>query len=195
MITPLRVILVAALLGIGTAVVISLQAPPLPPEEALTPQPGSAAAAADASAPDQPLGPPSPNQAPSTQPAFKLADGTTVKTASGLTIIQVKEGSGLAAKAGDVVDIHYIGRLYDTGMQFDNSYDRGKPLEITLTSAPGGGIPGFVEGVIGMRVGEKRQLIIPGDLAYGPRGVPQAKIPPNATLVFDVELMSIPGAK
>jgi FKBP-type peptidyl-prolyl cis-trans isomerase len=107
------------------------------------------------------------------------------KTASGLMYVILKEGDGPSPKPTDTVQVHYTGTFLD-GKKFDSSVDRGKPYEFSLR---GGVIQGWLEGVALMKVGEKRKLIIPPDLAYGPRG--RGQIPPNATLVFDIELLSI----
>ena len=96
-------------------------------------------------------------------------------------------GSGAPAAAGDTLTVHYIGTL-ENGQVFDNSYTRGEPFLFVLGA--GRVIRGWDLGVVGMRVGGKRRLIIPPDLAYGPQGSPPS-IPPNATLVFVVDLQSI----
>jgi len=108
------------------------------------------------------------------------------KSSSGLMYVDLKEGDGATPKATDNVDVHYTGWLVD-GTKFDSSVDRGQPFTFNLG---GGVIKGWLEGVASMKVGGKRKLIIPGDLAYGKRGAPP-KIPPDATLVFDVELLAI----
>lgn len=110
-----------------------------------------------------------------------------VTTPSGLKYEDVKVGDGAEAKAGDLVRVHYTGTLED-GKKFDSSVDHGKPFEFPLGA--GRVIKGWDEGVAGMKVGGKRKLTIPPDLGYGSRGAPPA-IPPNATLLFDVELLEI----
>ena len=107
--------------------------------------------------------------------------------AAGLGIRITTSGSGVAAKAGDVVSVHYTGTL-ENGTKFDSSVDRGEPFSFTL--GEGAVIAGWEQGVLGMQVGEKRQLNIPPELGYGSRGA-GAVIPPNATLLFDVELLAI----
>jgi FKBP-type peptidyl-prolyl cis-trans isomerase len=118
---------------------------------------------------------------PSTEP-------TSRTTASGLTIIDVKSGDGELAGAGDTVSVHYTGK-FSNGTKFDSSYDRNQPFEFVLGQHQV--IAGWDEGVAGMKVGGKRQLIIPPDLAYGPSGTPDGSIPPNSTLYFDVELLAV----
>ncbi len=113
--------------------------------------------------------------------------GQEQTTASGLRYIDYGGGSGPAAKAGDVVTVHYTGTL-ENGQKFDSSRDRNSPFEFHL--GRGQVIRGWDEGVAGMKVGDRRQLIIPSDLGYGSRGA-GGVIPPNATLIFDVELLGI----
>lgn len=123
--------------------------------------------------------------APPTAPAKTTGKGVT--TASGLKYWDLKKGSGAAAKSGDSVKVHYTGWLTD-GKKFDSSLDRGDPFVFKLGA--GMVIKGWDEGVAGMKVGGKRQLRIPAALGYGARGAGGA-IPPNADLVFDVELLGV----
>ncbi len=104
-----------------------------------------------------------------------------------LAIETLKAGQGAEAKAGDRVTVHYVGTLTD-GKKFDSSRDRGEGFRFTL--GRGDVIRGWDQGVAGMRIGELRKLTIPAQLGYGARGFPPV-IPPNATLVFEVELLSV----
>ena len=104
-----------------------------------------------------------------------------------LKIEVLEEGSGELADTGDTASVHYTGTLED-GTKFDSSLDRGVPFSFTLGS--GRVIAGWEQGVLGMKVGEKRKLIIVPELAYGETGAGNA-IPPNATLIFEVELLEI----
>ena len=99
----------------------------------------------------------------------------------------IVEGSGPAAKDGDRVSVQYVGALYD-GTEFDASWDRGQPFDVTI----GGGtvIKGWDEGLVGMKAGGRRELIIPPDLGYGSQGQPPT-IPGDATLIFIVDMLSI----
>lgn len=115
------------------------------------------------------------------------SDAAWRKTASGLEIQELKVGDGVEAKAGQTVKVHYTGWLLD-GSKFDSSVDSGKPFTFHLGA--GQVIQGWDEGVAGMKVGGKRKLRIPAQLGYGARGA-GADIPPNATLVFDVELLGV----
>lgn len=110
-----------------------------------------------------------------------------VTTPSGLKYIDLKEGTGATPKTGQTVVVHYIGTLED-GTKFDSSRDRGQPFSFKL--GVGQVIKGWDEGISTMKVGGRRQLIIPPELGYGARGA-GGVIPPNATLNFDVELLRI----
>ena len=114
-------------------------------------------------------------------------------TASGLRYRDLREGDGATAKEGDVVEVHYTGWLTD-GKQFDSSRSEGRKA-IKYPLSKDYFILGWVEGISGMRVGGHRKLVIPGELGYGDRGYTEAdgtqSIPPGATLVFQVELLSI----
>lgn len=123
-------------------------------------------------------------------PATQPAESEKVTCESGLVIVKTRQPSEQesGARAGDHIWVHYAGRL-ENGTEFDNSYSRGEPIDIDL--GRGQVIKGWDEGLVGMKIGEKRQLIIPAKLGYGERGAGGGKIPPNATLIFDVELMGI----
>ena len=110
-----------------------------------------------------------------------------MKTSSGLEYIEVEAGTGTQAEAGKTVSVHYTGKLQD-GKVFDSSISRGEP--ITFQLGKGNVIKGWDEGIALMKVGGKAQLIIPSQLGYGERGA-GGVIPPTATLVFDVELVSV----
>jgi FKBP-type peptidyl-prolyl cis-trans isomerase len=113
--------------------------------------------------------------------------GAPTKTASGLEYWDIKQGTGATAEKGQTVKVHYTGWFTD-GKKFDSSVDRGEPFTFKLGN--GDVIKGWDEGVAGMKIGGKRQLRVPPDLAYGQRGYPGA-IPPNSTLIFDVELLGV----
>jgi FKBP-type peptidyl-prolyl cis-trans isomerase FkpA len=123
----------------------------------------------------------------------KTTDGPTkvtgdpVKTATGLEYWDIKVGTGAEAKAGHKVKVNYTGWLTN-GKKFDSSVGKA-PFEFTLGASQV--IKGWDEGVAGMKIGGKRQLKIPAELAYGSRGVGNGLIPPNSTLIFDVELLGV----
>ena len=114
-------------------------------------------------------------------------------TASGLQIADTKAGTGASPRTGQICVMHYTGWLYQNGAKgakFDSSVDRGQPFEFPIGT--GRVIKGWDEGVASMKVGGKRTLIIPPDLGYGARGA-GGVIPPNATLIFEVELLGVKG--
>ena len=110
---------------------------------------------------------------------------------NGLKFAILKPGKGKVAQHGNV-EVHYTGWLQRGGKKFDSSLDRGQPFKFEL--GHGEVIKGWDQGVKGMKEGERRQLVIPAALGYGPKGTPDGVIPPNATLVFEVELLKVlPG--
>jgi peptidylprolyl isomerase len=134
-----------------------------------------------------------PNVSP-TNDGNKMTENTEktdniVTTDSGLKYVELKEGDGATPKTGQTVVVHYTGTLED-GTKFDSSRDRNSPFQFRI--GVGQVIKGWDEGVGTMKVGDRRQLIIPPDLGYGARGA-GGVIPPNATLIFDVELLNISG--
>jgi peptidylprolyl isomerase len=111
-----------------------------------------------------------------------------ITTPSGLSYEDIKIGEGASPEKGQTVTVHYTGWLEENDQKFDSSVDRGTPFTFIL--GKGQVISGWDEGVASMKVGGKRKLTIPAHLAYGARGAPGA-IPPNATIVFDVELLGV----
>ena len=121
--------------------------------------------------------------------AFSLqaiaAEPKEEKTASGIVITKIREGTGASPKATDTVKVHYRGTLVN-GKEFDSSYGRGQPTSFPLNRV----IPCWTEGVQTIKVGGKSKLVCPSNLAYGSRGIP-GTIPPDSPLVFEVELLEI----
>jgi peptidylprolyl isomerase len=123
--------------------------------------------------------------APTTKPVVKPPKGAPPKQ---LEIRDLVEGSGDEAQAGDEVTVDYVGVNYKSGKQFDASWDRNEPFPFTLGN--GEVIPGWDQGIEGMKVGGRRELIIPPELGYGATGYPP-EIPPNETLIFVVDLREV----
>jgi peptidylprolyl isomerase len=126
-----------------------------------------------------------------TMSAGSAMAGKMITTPSGLTYEEVKAGNGVTAQSGKTVSVHYTGWLDEAGKKgkkFDSSLDRGQPFTFALGA--GMVIKGWDEGVAGMKVGGKRTLHIPAALGYGSRGMGSV-IPPNANLIFDVELLEV----
>jgi FKBP-type peptidyl-prolyl cis-trans isomerase FkpA len=148
---------------------------------------GCAYAEQETTTPTETTTQPAPEPVPATEPAAPTP-------APQVTITDIKIGSGAEAADGVKIAVHYTGWLFDAkapkyhGKKFDSSYDRGTP--ITLHLGEHRVIAGWEQGLLGMKVGGKRTLIIPGELAYGARGA-AGVIPPNATLVFDVNLVAV----
>ncbi len=130
--------------------------------------------------------------APATPPAqetptpAETKEKTVITTDSGLKYVDLVEGTGASPELGKKVTVHYTGTL-ENGKKFDSSVDRGQPFSFTI--GVGQVIKGWDEGVASMKVGGRRQLIIPPELGYGSRGI--GPIPPNSTLLFDVELLGV----
>lgn len=120
-----------------------------------------------------------------TKPKVTVPKGAPPKQ---LVVNDLEEGSGAEAKAGDEVTVQYVGVNFKTGKEFDSSWSRSEPFSFPL--GEGFVIPGWDEGVAGMKVGGRRELVIPPELGYGSTGSPPA-IPPNETLVFVVDLEAV----
>ena len=120
-----------------------------------------------------------------TKPTVTVPKGAPPKK---LEVKELEEGTGAEAKAGDEVTVQYVGVNYKNGKEFDASWDRGEPFTFQLGA--GMVIPGWDQGVEGMKVGGRRELIIPPELAYGPEGSPPA-IGPNETLIFVIDLLEV----
>ena len=116
-----------------------------------------------------------------------ISSSAAITTPSGLTYLITKKGTGRLLKAGDTVILNYTGTLTN-GVKFDSSHDRNEPLEFILGT--GRVIKGYDEGLAKLRVGDHAILVIPGKLAYGPKGIPNV-IPPDATLIFIIEVVDV----
>lgn len=164
--------------------------PTTPTTPPVTPDPAAPAPATPDPAAPNPQTPPAPVDSAPTTPAPTPEKGTTPKvttTPSGLQYEDVVVGTGPSPTKGQTVSVHYTGTLTD-GTKFDSSRDRGQPFQFTI--GVGQVIKGWDEGVMSMKVGGRRTLTIPASLGYGARGA-GGVIPPNATLVFDVELLGV----
>jgi peptidylprolyl isomerase len=117
------------------------------------------------------------------KPQVKVPNGPPPKK---LVEKDLRQGNGAAAKPGDEITVQYVGVGYESGQEFDSSWSRNEPFPFTLGS--NSVIPGWEQGIVGMKVGGRRELIIPPELAYGPAGSPPA-IGPNETLIFVVDLL------
>ena len=161
-----------------------------PPPVASVPSPAASASPAGPADTTKaaPMGPPTAGG--KTAPSGVKGDGKTHTTASGLQYIDTVVGTGATPKPGQYVQVHYTGTLKD-GTKFDSSHDHpgNQPLEFPVGA--GKVIKGWDEGILSMKVGGKRKLIIPAALAYGDAPPPGAPIPPGATLLFDVELVGV----
>ena len=128
---------------------------------------------------------------PKPAPAIAKKPVVTIPTGPAPTTLVTKDlvtGTGQTAKAGDTVTVNYVGELYNNGKEFDSSWSRNQPFTAALSS--GSLIRGWVQGIPGMKVGGRRELIIPASLAYGKMGSPPT-IPPNSPLVFVIDLLSV----
>jgi len=125
------------------------------------------------------------SSAEKTKPKVTVPTGAPPKK---LEVKELEEGSGAEARSGDKVTVQYVGVNYKNGKEFDSSWSRNEPFPLTLGA--GLVIPGWEQGIEGMKVGGRRELIIPPELAYGEEGRPPA-IPPNETLVFVIDLLEV----
>jgi peptidylprolyl isomerase len=155
------------------------------PSAEATPVPETTPASGEVGPPAPPPGPPAAASGGYDTKPFK-GNGKPVTTKTGLKYEDMTVGTGKEAKPGDTVVVHYTGTL-ENGTKFDSSRDRGEPATFSLNQV----VPGFGEGIAGMKVGGRRKLTIPAKLGYGDSPPPGAPIPPGATLIFDVELIDV----
>ena len=134
---------------------------------------------------------PTPTLTPTASPIIQESFGAVVTLAGGLKIQDIVVGTGDEATNSKLLSVHYVGTL-ENGKKFDSSIDRGQPFSFVIGS--GQVIQGWEKGVLGMKVGGKRKLIIPASLGYGARGAGNM-IPPNATLIFEVQLLAVNSAQ
>jgi peptidylprolyl isomerase len=146
-------------------------------------QQAPSAGATQASIPTTPKPPP----ALATKPVVTVPKGPAPKT---LVTKDLVPGTGQTVSSGQTITVNYVGVLYKTGKEFDSSWSRNQPFTTQLIAGAGGVISGWVQGIAGMKVGGRRELIIPPSLAYGAKGSPPT-IPPNSPLVFVVDLLSV----
>jgi FKBP-type peptidyl-prolyl cis-trans isomerase len=167
------------------AVTLALQGCPAQEETKQNTQSSDSTSAASSTQPGTASGAPAASGA-----SEAISTEAKVTTPSGLKYTVLKEGAADAkvAKAGDKVQVHYTGWLTN-GTKFDSSLDRNQPFEFSVGQSMV--IKGWDEGVAGMKIGEKRKLVIPSDLGYGAQGAGGGAIPGNATLIFEVELLEI----
>ena len=177
----------ALLATIGLLLTAACGSPAASPTTAPTVKSGATAPAAQAPASPGAKAPSAPSPGASPAGASGASGATATKTASGLIIEDIVVGTGPSPAPGQTAVVHYTGWLPD-GTKFDSSLDRGQPFQFPV----GGGkvIRGWDEGVATMKVGGKRRLTIPPELGYGPSGAGKV-IPPNATLIFEVELLDV----
>lgn len=116
---------------------------------------------------------------------------TPIEKVENLQVVDIEQGTGKEVKVGNIVQVDYTGAVASTGIVFQSSLDFGRPASVTLTDGPEGVIKGWVEGLVGMKEGGKRRLIIPASLAYGETPPAGSSIPPNADLVFDVTVLGV----
>ena len=174
--TPKLAVLASVLCALGPAACSNLTAPPAP-EAIQADQPVAAAASGR---------PPMPSASGLVRPSAQPSPPAPAAPEGKLEITDVVAGKGDAVKTGDNISVHYVGTLKD-GTKFDSSRDRGTPFDFQVG---GRVIDGWNKGVVGMKPGGKRKLVIPWSMAYGERGAPP-KIPPKSDLVFEIELLKI----